>query len=162
MTGATIRHVGDKHIFKVLAKLQAPEERKALLQAVGAYGVSSTQQRFIDQKNPEGLPWKKSRRAATGGGQTLRKSTRLFQSFVSSATASAVEWGTNVAYAGIHHFGGVIKAKNAKNLMFRGLNGGFTSVKQVVIPARPYLGINAIDAQRITQVAGKWLDGVAQ
>lgn len=46
--------------------------------------------------------------------------------------------GSNVKYARIHEFGGVIKAKNAPWLHFP-VGGGWARVKQVEIPARPYV-----------------------
>lgn len=49
-------------------------------------------------------------------------------------------WGVrDVVYARIHELGGVIKPKNAKALRFRLDDGTFAVVKQVKIPARPYL-----------------------
>ncbi|MDX2094359.1 MAG: phage virion morphogenesis protein [Alphaproteobacteria bacterium] len=162
MDGASIRYHGDKKILKLLDKLVSPQMRQQLLDAIAAYGVSSTHQRFLDQTGPDGVKWKKSRRAESTGGQTLRLTARLFQSLVSEATPTSAAWGTNVAYAGIHQLGGVIKAKSAEFLTFRGLNGGFTRVKQVVIPARPYLGISAMDSDRIDRIAGDWVEGMAQ
>ena len=49
-----------------------------------------------------------------------------------------VSTGTNVIYAAIHEFGGTIKAKNAKALVFK-IDGEFVTVKSVVIPPRPYM-----------------------
>jgi phage gpG-like protein len=46
--------------------------------------------------------------------------------------------GTNVSYAGIQEFGGTIRAKNSKYLTFQ-VNKHWVKVKEVVIPARPYL-----------------------
>lgn len=49
-------------------------------------------------------------------------------------------WGVrDVVYARIHELGGVIKPKRAKALSFRLDDGTFAVVKQVTIPARPYL-----------------------
>lgn len=46
--------------------------------------------------------------------------------------------GSNVKYARIHEFGGTIKAKNAPWLTFP-VGGRWARVKQVEIPARPYV-----------------------
>ena len=66
----------------------------------------------------EGRPkrWPKSARAKAEGGQTLSDTGRLRNSFTHRAGPFAVEIGTNVQYAAIHHFGGVIRAKRAKAL----------------------------------------------
>lgn len=46
--------------------------------------------------------------------------------------------GSNLKYAGVHEFGGIIKPKNGEYLMFM-LDGQFRKVKQVVIPERSYI-----------------------
>ena len=46
--------------------------------------------------------------------------------------------GTNVIYAAIHEFGGVITAKNKPMLVFK-INGQWIRKRSVTIPARPYL-----------------------
>ena len=49
-------------------------------------------------------------------------------------------WGAKDArYALIHELGGIIKPVRAQALMFRAEDGSFVVVKQVKIPARPYL-----------------------
>jgi phage gpG-like protein len=47
--------------------------------------------------------------------------------------------GTKSDYGPIHEFGGVIKAKSGGYLKFK-IGGNFVQVKQVVMPARPFLG----------------------
>jgi phage gpG-like protein len=47
--------------------------------------------------------------------------------------------GSNVVYARIHEFGGTIKPKNGQFLKFPGRDGRDIFVKQVEIPARPYV-----------------------
>lgn len=162
MTGASIRFQGDKKIIKVLDRLASQEERRNLLDSVASYGVSSTQQRFLDEQGPDGKKWKKSRRAEKKGGVTLQKSRRLFKSLIGKATATMAAWGTNVVYAGIHHFGGTIRPKNAKALAFKGMNGRMVITSKVEMPARPYLGINELDSERIGQLASKWVLGMAK
>lgn len=46
--------------------------------------------------------------------------------------------GSNLKYAAIHEFGGIIRAKNKPYLMFP-INGGWVRTKQVKIPERSYL-----------------------
>jgi len=50
-----------------------------------------------------------------------------------------VQVGTNVIYAPIQEFGGIIRAKNAPYLVFKTKDGTWHSVKSVQIPAHPYL-----------------------
>jgi len=84
---------------------------RPLWERIGRIGKSSTQMRFRMQVSPDGKPWQKSRRALDEGGQTLSLSRRLRNSITYEATETGVSWGTNVAYAAMHNFGGVIRAK---------------------------------------------------
>ncbi len=72
---------------------------------------AGAQLRFRSAKAPDGQPWTKSRRAAEEGGQTLSLTRRLRNSITTSATSTTAAVGTNVVYAAIHQFGGVIRAK---------------------------------------------------
>lgn len=46
---------------------------------------------------------------------------------------------TNVVYAAIHEFGGTIRAKAGGWLRFKTRDGQWHTVKEVTIPARPYM-----------------------
>lgn len=81
------------------------------MQALGRALKSGAQLRFRSMTGPDGTQWPKSRRAA-GGGQTLSMTRRLRNSITFAATRDSVTVGTNVLYAAIHQFGGIIKAKN--------------------------------------------------
>lgn len=74
-----------------------------------------------------------------GGPRTLRS--------VSGTLSSSLRWwfagsdvyvGTNLVYAAIHEYGGIIKAKNAPYLVFK-IGDKWIRTKQVTMPARPYL-----------------------
>jgi phage gpG-like protein len=84
---------------------------RPLWERIGRVGKTSTQMRFRMQVAPDGSAWKKSWRAVHEGGQTLSLSRRLRNSITYEATETGVSWGTNVAYAAMQHFGGVIRAK---------------------------------------------------
>ncbi len=155
----SLKYEGDDLLNRAIGRLTDPAKKKDLLDQIGARGVSQTQQRFLDQKGPDGQPWKKSLRAIEQSGETLRHKNRLFSSFTFVATSSAVEWGTNVIYAGIHHFGGVIKPKSKKALAFRGANGRLNIVKQVTMPARPFLGLTDADRADIGEIVEDWAKG---
>lgn len=158
--GITLKEQGSKQITAALDRLASADERLNLMEDVGAYGVSSTHQRFDEKKSPDGKAWKVSHRAKEVNGQTLSKTSRLFWSFTYAATKSGVEWGTAVQYAGIHQFGGIIKPKTKKALAFHLANGQFVMVKQVVMPARPMLGLNEYDRGRIDGIGVNWLTEV--
>lgn len=115
---------------------------------IGEVLVSSTKKRFEDEKGPDGTAWKKSRRVESGGGQTLSEKGRLKGSINYQANATGVEIGTNVIYAGVHQKGMEIKPKKAKFLRFQ-IGGVWARKKKVVIPKRPFLGIDDDDMEEI-------------
>lgn len=72
---------------------------------------TGAQLRFRSMRSPEGVPWAASRRASEEGGQTLSLTRRLRNSITSAYDRNSATVGTNVAYAAIHQFGGIIRAK---------------------------------------------------
>ena len=73
-------------------------------------------------------------------GQTLNRGTGTLAKSINYRLANDFlsQVGSNVAYAAIHEFGGVIKAKNAGALRFK-VGDRWVMVKQVVMPKRSYL-----------------------
>ena len=67
--------------------------------------------------------------------------------------------GSNLPYARIHQLGGTIRPKKGKFLKFRGLDGEDVFVKEVTIPARPYLGISDDDREEIMDTMTDFLEG---
>ncbi|OYV40406.1 MAG: hypothetical protein B7Z80_04585 [Rhodospirillales bacterium 20-64-7] len=127
---------------------------RGLLAVLGEYGVASTQRRFETQASPEGVPWgalNPAYASLKGAGYdilTLSGTLRRSQHFVLGL--GAVAWGSSMIYAAVHQFGATIVPKNAPALSFRlGLDARWVHVQSVTIPARPYLGISAEDAEEI-------------
>lgn len=158
MTGAALKIQGDDILKAAFARLTNPTDRRDLLDQIGAYGVSSTQQRFISGKGPDGIAWKQSRRAKMKGGQTLRDQNHLYASLTHQGDDSSVMWGSNRIYAAIHQFGGNIRPKTAKALVFNWL-GRLHVMQKVTMPARPYLGINQEDRDEINATVHDWMAG---
>ena len=127
--------------------LKQLSNRQQLSETLGEQLVSSTIERFEDEKGPDGKYWKKSRRAQDEGGQTLSDKGHLKGSINYEASPAAVTVGTTDKVKGaIHQFGGDIKPKKGKALKFK-TSTGFATVKKVTMPARPYLGINEEDIE---------------
>lgn len=110
-----------------------------VLEAVGQVLQSGTQQRFIDQKAPDGTPWTAlsaatiARRGA--GAQILRDTGRLMNSISYKVTGESVTVFTNVIYSGTHQVG-----NPRRN-----------------IPARPFIGYNRDDNDAVLQVLNGYL-----
>jgi phage gpG-like protein len=68
-----------------------------------------------------------------------RVSGDLAKSVGYRVSGNRVVIGSNLTYARIHEFGGVIVPKRAKRLVFRLLDGSWRSALRVVIPERPFL-----------------------
>ena len=146
----------DKALGEATGKLG---NTQALMESVGDALVSCTMKRFDEKKDPKGKPWKPSRRAIEKGGETLTNKGRLRDSIDYAATPDKVMVGSNLTYARIHQKGGTIKPKNGKSLKFKGLNGEDVLVKEVTIPARPYLGASTEDMEVVKATMANFLAG---
>ncbi|WP_447588648.1 phage virion morphogenesis protein [Aquipseudomonas campi] len=135
---------------------QFGQNPQPLLQQIAFQGENSTRERFSTQTGPDGQRWKSSLRVQLFGGKTLTKDGHLGDSVTSRADEHAAEWGTNRIYAAIHQFGGAIRAK-AGYLRFQIPGGGWSSKKQVTLPARPFLGVSTEDAQDILELASNYI-----
>lgn len=125
---------------RVQAFLTGLADKEPLMDAIGVALVTSTQRRFEEGKDPDGREWDKTHR----GGQILVESGLLRDSVTYQVSGDTVRIGSNRIYAAIHQFGGVIKPKAAKVLAFT-VGGAAVFARQVTIPARAFLGINAED-----------------
>lgn len=177
------------------------EDYTVPLQACGDVLMDSVRQNFTRQGRPR---WQQLspltlflRRQGRGGGeaQTLMESGHLMQSVVFASqgvpgavyeiTPTTLKIGSNLKYAAIHQYGGVVKAKYAGVLARRigpeGLvvtqkgalrkkwqapevadrlhvSGGAWIIfgKSVKIPARPYLVVQPPDLEEFGQEFARW------
>lgn len=158
MSGVTYRiEYDDSPVQAVLNRLIATgQSPRDVMRDIAVYGENSTQLRFDNQISPDGKRWKPSHR----GVNTLKgEGHHLFDSIVSDSGEDHSEWGadTSVIYAAIHQFGGVIRPKNKPYLTFKLPDGSFRRVKQVTIPARPFIGINQQDEENIIDIVNRHL-----
>ena len=117
MAGATLEFTFKDEEVRAMARRfrerLARVRFKPLLTSIGNEMVTSVSRRFETGTAPDGSRWPESLRARLTGGQTLIKSGRLRDSIAETGpqlTARSVEVGTNVVYAAIHQFGGIIPA----------------------------------------------------
>lgn len=126
------------------------DDIELLMAGIGVYLEGTTGERFEHGEAPDGSKWKPSLRAQQTGEKTLVESGDLKTFITSQADSKSVAVGTNVIYAGIHQFGGTIRAKTAAGLRFSLPGGlGFRRVMEVEMPARPFLGLSAEDETEI-------------
>lgn len=145
---------GGDEIIAALSKLKVTPK---LLGEIGQELANSTRSRIRNQTDVNGNPFKASWRAKVQNGKTLIDTGGLVNSITSNVIVNTVEVGTNVVtkdgmgYAHVLHFGATITPKTAKYLTFK-VAGNFVKVKKVVIPPRPFLGIDAEDKSEILEI----------
>ena len=84
------------------------KDRRALNLALATTLRECTRKRFETKKTPEGKAWT----------SPLVQSGDLRGKLLIDANEQIAKVGSNLVYAAIHQFGGVIKAKKGKALMF--------------------------------------------
>ncbi len=131
----------------------------ALMASIGEALVSGVKTRFKKEEDPEGRKWKPSARASAEGGKTLTKDAHLRDSIDYAATPTKVMVGSNLPYARIHQYGGTIRPKKAKRLVFKGSGDKTVFAKEVTIPARPYLGVSETDMEEVKGTMEDFLKG---
>lgn len=138
-----------------------------LLRQIGVYLVHSTQARFPTARSPAGEAWAPLNPQyalfKTGPGILIGSgmSGGLQGSITSEVVGDTVAWGSNKVSAAVHQFGATIVPVRAKALRF--MYGSSVQVrKSVTIPARPYLGLSAEDAEEIAWLTGRYLTKLLQ
>lgn len=125
-----------------------------VLAPIGALLESTTLERFDTNIGPDGQAWVPSLRARLASGKTLVDKGHLRDSVHYELDGDAVEIGSAYISAGVHQFGATITAKGGGPLKFKLADGSFRSVASVTIPARPFVGLSAEDADLVIGVAG--------
>lgn len=174
-------HVDDA---EVQARLEAMAQANTsdLMPRLGQYLQDATQDRFRTQRKPDGEKWEElnpryAQRKKYNKNKVLTLNGYLRSGIRYQVTGdSSVEVGTNTKYAAIHQFGGTITQNPqsrtvryrsvAGRVLFAGKNDtGATerrvtrSAYQVNMPARPFLGISAIDETKIKDTVQDWISG---
>jgi len=145
-------------IEAVLKQLGNFDSLKAqLFDEIGAGLVNSVQHRFLTGTGVDGNPWKISWRAKLQGGETLRDTGRLMNSYTHNVLSSGVEVGTDVAYAPHLHYGATILPKNGQYITFA-VGGQYRKVKQSILPPRTQLGLDAEDEVMVLDIVGSFID----
>lgn len=164
MLAMNIKFDDDSPITALLHRLAHFDQSK-LYDEMGAGLVDSVQNRFITGTDVDGNPWKMSWRASLQGGknfstgQTLRDTGRLMNSYTHNVLPNGVEVGTDVEYAAPLHYGAEIVPKTAGYLLFN-VAGQYRKVKQVTLPPRTQLGVNADDETMLLDVVQGFMNDI--
>lgn len=157
MTGVTIRIDGAVEVGQRLdAVARALGEPRALWEEVGRVGVLQTQERFEQERGPDGLAWPPSIRVLVEGGKTLTDTGRMKASITHEATGTGVAIGTNAIQAAIHQFGGRINAKTERGLLFK-VAGNWARKHFVDMPRRAFLGLSSDNEAELLEVADEYM-----
>lgn len=153
MTGATLTAgLDDAALRAAVARvLKLMRDPAPLLRQIGAGIVDATHGRFASGTDPDGKPWaplQPAYAALKTNSQILVERHGLYDSIHFRVDGHRVLIGSAKVYAAIHQFGGTIKPKNAKALVFM-LGGRMVRAHSVFIPARPYLGMGAADIEAV-------------
>jgi phage virion morphogenesis protein len=122
-----------KSMLKELAR--RGENARPALTEIGEYLIESTEQRFVDQIDPGGNPWKplspKTRKRKKRNADLILVLNQYLSSTLTyQASNDQLEFGSNLIYAATHQFG-----DDERN-----------------IPERPFLGISAADEVEIVAI----------
>ncbi len=156
MTGVQVRveldglEAADASLGRVAALGLDPQP---IFDDIGLAMVAAQQRRFELGIEPDGTPWMQSWRARHEGGKTLIDSGMLLSRLTLNADAAGVEWGFNDRRAPTLHFGAVIAPKSKRALAFTGVEGHLVFAQNVVIPARPMVGVDAANIAEIEAIA---------
>ena len=117
-------------------------------------------QRFRDQISPLGDPWAPLQPWYQAQKQKNADKVLTLDGYLRNLLhwqirAGELLFGTNVIYGAIHQFGGTIKPKTAG-----ALNVGGHLVRQVVIPARPWLGVSVAEREWLLEVARQHIESL--
>lgn len=137
---------------EVARMLRATEDLSPAMVAIAQYGLSETQQRFEDQRGPDGQAWAPSQAAREKGRPTLIDTTRLLSSLTSASDMNSAEWGTNVVYAAIHNEGGTIRARSRADGGAGALKTPFGPRASVEMPKRQFIGFSKDDPEEIKNI----------
>lgn len=135
--------------------IRATSNAQPILEAMGLQLAAITKRAFTDPAL-RAAPW--AARKSGGDHQLLRKSGALWQSIrISELTSKSVTVGSDRIYAAMHQFGGTIRPKNGKALVFT-IGGKKVFAGKVTIPARPFFPFKGgemtpLAKQKIEQIA---------
>lgn len=141
--------VDDQELTERLATLYArANDLTPLMGKISETLKAGVDRAFDTQTAPDGNPWKELSALTVMlrgvSGPILDRGTPggLVSSLQTEHGKDYAQVGTNKEYALIHQLGGTIRPRKGKYLKVGKPGGPWTNLKQVTIPARPFLGLS--------------------
>ncbi|CUZ66920.1 MULTISPECIES: phage virion morphogenesis protein [Serratia] len=181
MAGATLTFDYQDALNTLLSTQAALADPAPLLAGMGEKLLEFHQQRFREQKSPDGEPWtdlspRYKKRKRKNKDKILTLDGPLRNTLRWQVNAEELLFGTDRVYGAIHQFGGTIEIaarsqqayyrqkKNGKvdNRFFRKSKSNLAKwhtlpAHTVTIPARPWLGVSAEQGDRLVELAKNYL-----
>lgn len=131
--------------------LAASVDLTPLMRSIGEHLLTTTRERFVDQKGPDGVPWAPLSESTKRRNvdKILTESGILQGQLAYQARSDQVEVGSPTIYAGTHQFG-------ASKGAFGSTSGG-SPIPWGDIPARPFLGLSTDDEDEIAAIVSRFL-----
>lgn len=128
-----------KGIIETLGGIQGPDFRKGVCKQLASEAQSLIAEGFRKERDPYGMPWKKSARANSQNGQTLADTGKLKNAWqgrsVERVDGAGFVLANNTRYAMAHQRGMTITAKTPKGLRFK-IGGRWVRKNSVTLPKR--------------------------
>lgn len=128
-----------------------------VVDALGQILVAGAQQRFVNQKDPDGVPWKplspvtlSRRRKGGGGAEILRDTGRLMSGIQYDVTGGALSVFSPEVYARTHQLG-ARKGQYGRNKRGNPIPWGD-------VPQRRFLGMSAEDQAEMNELLTRYID----
>jgi phage virion morphogenesis protein len=120
-----------------------------LVEEIVQLGENQTRKRIESGgPGPDGTKWSPNKE---GTPILFRTGRHLHDSIASTSSGTSGEWGAAWEFAHVHQEGAVITPKSAGRLVFM-LGDKRVFAKKVTIPARPFVGVSAEDAEEIKEL----------
>lgn len=152
---------GSEGIAKLEKLVKQAENKAGLLKNIGEALLETTDQRFDDQKDPQGKAWAPLKPLTVelrgASGPILTRTGRLRGSLNYEVSGDTLKLGPSAIHGAVHQFGATIEAKG-KALRMPMQGGGAKYARKVTIPPRPYVGFGPADEKAAVETAQDWFD----
>ena len=183
MAGVTLTFDYQESLEKLWNERSELMRAEPLLRSMGERLLEFHQQRFRDQKSPEGVPWKElspryRARKRKNQDKVLTRDGHLRNTLRWQVNADELLFGTDRVYGAIHQFGGSIEiAARSQQAYYRQKKDGeidnqFVRKRKsnfaqwhtlpaykISIPARPWLGVSKAEGATLIDMAKNYLQG---